>query len=78
MKLVDLVEYFKEGGSYADFCELHSLNINSEVVEVYMRMPLKTDNELAFFEVENTEGMSKIENKGLLFFNLFDFYFSYV
>lgn len=56
MKLLELVKYFKEGGSYEEFCQSQSLNIEAEVVEIYMEKPFSIDNDLAFFEIEKTEG----------------------
>lgn len=75
MKLVDLISYFRNGGSYEDFCDNYALNVDSEVVEIYMRTPLNLENELGFFEIEETEGMLDFEFNGLKFFNLFDFYY---
>ncbi|MEG1021959.1 MAG: hypothetical protein RSE50_10615 [Myroides sp.] len=75
MNLVELVRYFREGGNYQDFCELQFLDINSEVVEIYMRAPFELENELVFFEIEKTDGNLDFEFKGLMFSNLFDFYF---
>lgn len=75
MKLVELINYFRKGGNYKDFCNTHVLNIDSEVIEIYMRTPLKLENELDFFEIEQTEGMLDFELDGVKFYNLFDFYF---
>lgn len=75
MKLLNLVEYFKNGGSYEDFCQTQSLDTESEVVEIYMQEPLKIDNDLAFFEIEKTEGNIEYSNNGIKYSNLFDFYY---
>lgn len=75
MKLLELVNYFRSGGSYEEFCELQSLNKASEVVEIYMKQPLKIDNELAFFEIEKTEGNFEFSDSGTVYSNLFDFYY---
>ncbi|AJA69915.1 hypothetical protein HMPREF9714_01733 [Myroides odoratimimus CCUG 12901] len=50
MKLVDLVKYFRKGGTYQDFCKLYSLNVDSEVIEIYMETPFQIDNELFFLK----------------------------
>lgn len=75
MKLVELVAYFRNGGSYQDFCSSQSLDMTSEVIEVYMEKPLDLDNDLAFFEIEKTDGKSECIFKQILYFNLFDFYY---
>lgn len=75
MKLLELINYFRKGGNYESFCDEHFLNIDSEVIEIYMRTPFKLENELVFFEIEQTGGMSDIEFNGLMYSNLFDFYF---
>ncbi|MFP3591354.1 hypothetical protein [Chryseobacterium sp. SIMBA_038] len=75
MKLLELVNYFRSGGSYEEFCESHSLDQESEVVEIYMKQPLKIDNELAFFEIEKTEGNFEFSDNGTTYCNLFDFYY---
>lgn len=75
MKLVDLVHYFRNGGSYEEFCRSQSLELESEVIEVYMEMPFDLDNEIAFFEIEKTEGKVEYLFKETKYFNLFDFYY---
>jgi len=66
MKLIELINYFRKGGDYKNFCNTNSLNIDSEVIEIYMKPPLKLENELAFFEIEETDGMSDFELKVLM------------
>ncbi|CAM3147115.1 hypothetical protein DRF59_19970 [Chryseobacterium flavum] len=75
MKLLELVSYFRNGGSYEEFCQLQSLDQQSEVVEIYMKNPLKFDNDLKFFEIEKTEGIFEYESDGVIYSNLFDFYY---
>jgi hypothetical protein len=75
MKLLELVSYFRKGGIFEEFCQQHSLNFESEVVEIYMAKPFSIDNDLAFFEIENTEGKIEYVFNGENYFNLFDFYY---
>lgn len=75
MKLVELVNYFRKGGTYEEFCEQHSLNPEAEVVEIYMMKPFSMDNDLAFFEIEATEGKVEHTFNGEIYYNLFDFYY---
>jgi hypothetical protein len=75
MKLIELVNYFRNGGFFEEFCHSQSLDAESEVVEIYMGKPFKIDNELAFFEIEKTEGNIEYIHNGVKYFNLFDFYF---
>ncbi len=75
MKLIDLVNYFRNGGSLEKFCNERFLDKDSEVVEVYMSKPLTLQNELVFFEIEKTEGKIEYISNGITFFNLFDFYY---
>lgn len=75
MKLLELVKYFRKDGTYEEFCEKHSLNLESEVVEIYMKKPFSFDNDLAFFEIENTEGKIEYTFNNENFYNLFDFYY---
>lgn len=74
MKLVDLVKYFRKGGTYQDFCKQYSLNVDSEVIEIYMETPFQIDNELSFFEIEQTEGVLEFEVNNIVLSSLFDFY----
>ncbi|MDM1397603.1 hypothetical protein HX049_10480 [Myroides odoratimimus] len=74
MKLVDLVKYFRKGGTYQDFCKQYSLNFDSEVIEIYMETPFQIDNELSFFEIEQTEGVLEFEVNNIVLSSLFDFY----
>jgi hypothetical protein len=75
MKLVDLVEYFRNNGSYEEFCWSQSLEFDSEVIEVYMEGKFDLDKEIAFFEIEKTGGKVEYVFKGITYFNLFDFYY---
>lgn len=75
MKIIDLVNFFKNGGTFLEFCKLQSLNEDSEVIEIYMQKPLKLDSELSFFPIEETEGKVVFEKKGSVYHNLFDFYY---
>ncbi|WP_121966604.1 hypothetical protein [Myroides sp. N17-2] len=76
MKLIELMHYFREADSnYKDFCKIQSLNVESEVIEIYMRSPLRLENDLGFFDIEETGGTIDFEFEGIKFSNLFDFYF---
>ncbi|SFN92434.1 hypothetical protein SAMN05421594_4735 [Chryseobacterium oleae] len=75
MKLAELIQFFRNGGSYEEFCQTQSLDTKSEVVEIYMEQPLKIDNNLAFFEIEKTEGNIEYSYNGIKYSNLFDFYY---
>jgi hypothetical protein len=74
MKLVELVHHFRIGDSFEKFCKSNSLDLESEVVEVYMEQPFRLDNDLAFFEIEKTEGKVEYLTNGITYFNMFDFY----
>jgi hypothetical protein len=75
MKLIELVNYFRKEGIYEEFCQSQSLSLESEVVEIYMEKPFSIDNNLVFFEIENTEGKIEYTFNGVKYFNLFDFYY---
>ena len=75
MKLVNLIHFFRTGGSYEQFCRSQSLDLESEVVEVYMGNPLDLNSEIAFFEIEKTEGKVEYLFKEIKYVNLFDFYY---
>lgn len=75
MKLIELVAYFRKGGSFEGFCNEKSLDIEAEVVEIYMEKPFNLDNKLEFFEIEKTKGNIRYVSNGVVYFNLFDFYY---
>lgn len=75
MKLLELITYFRMGGSYESFCKKQSLDIESEVVEIYMEKPFDLDNDLSFFEIEKTDGKIEYGVNGIKYYNLFDFYY---
>ena len=75
MNLAALVSYFRKGGSYEDFCQAQALDAASEVVEFYMEKPLHVENELAFFEIEQTQGRIEYFFNGISYVNLFDFFY---
>lgn len=75
MKLVDLVSYFRRGGTFESFCREHALDIDSEVFEVYARKPVDLDSELGFFSIDEAEGRIEIQSEGMQYQNLFDFFY---
>ena len=75
MKLVELVSFFRRGGTFEKFCYEHQLDPESEVIEIYALVPLKIDSELAFFPIEETGGKITHFVGGHEYQNLFDFYY---
>ncbi|MDC8104708.1 hypothetical protein MTQ00_09165 [Chryseobacterium sp. B21-037] len=73
MNLQELINYFRKGGSYRDFCQEQSLDQTSEAIEVYMEQPLELNNNLAFFEIETTEGSLEFVKDGIRYYSLFGF-----
>jgi len=75
MNLIELVSYFRKGYSFENFCKEQSLNLESEVLELYMEKPFSINNEVSFFEIEKTEGRIEYEFKGITYHNLLDAYY---
>jgi hypothetical protein len=75
MKLVDLVSYFRQGGTFDDFCKAHKLNAESEVIEVYAQKPVSLESQLGFFPIEDTKGQVEYFSDGAKYQNLFDFFY---
>lgn len=75
MKLIELVNYFRKGGSFERFCQDKYLDLESEAIEIYVEKSFNLDNNLAFFEIEKTEGRFEYTFNGITYFNLFDFYY---
>ncbi|GAA0891752.1 hypothetical protein GCM10009122_14310 [Fulvivirga kasyanovii] len=75
MKLLELVSYFRNGGSFEDFCHSKSLDLESEVVEVYMEKPFDLNKDLVFFEIAKTNGNIEYMSNGVKYSTLFDFYY---
>jgi hypothetical protein len=75
MHLTDLVEYFRSGGAFEDFCAKHGLDRDAEVIEIFGVKPFDIDMDLAFFPVEETAGEIQHTANGVEYHNLFDFFF---
>jgi hypothetical protein len=76
MNLIDLISYFRRGGTFEDFCETHALDTDSEVIEIYALEPVGLDSPLGFFPIDVTEGRTEVVSGGAKYQNLFDmFYF---
>lgn len=75
MNLSELINYFRNGGTYKDFCHNQSLDQTSEAIEVYMEQPLELNNNLAFFEIETTEGSLEFVKDGIRYYSLFGFHY---
>ena len=75
MKLIDLITFFRQGGTFEGFCRAQGLDEDSEVIEIYAHEPVGLESELGFFPVEETEGQLEFQSKGLRYHNLFDFFY---
>lgn len=75
MNLIELISYFRNGGSYEEFYQSRSLSLESEVIEIYMEKPFDLENIISFFEIEKTEGKREYTSNNVKYFNLFDFYY---
>jgi len=75
MKIIELVNYFRNKGSFEEFCHSKSLNLSSEVIEIYMEKPFTLENDLKFFEIEDTEGRREYIVNNVKYYNLFDFFY---
>ena len=75
MKLIDLVAYFRRGGSFEDFCKKHALNAESEVIEIYAQIPASLESRLGFFPIEETGGQAEFLSNGVKYQTLFDFFY---
>jgi len=75
MKLVDLITYFRHGGTFEDFCREQSLNTEAEVVEIYAQKPVSLESQLGFFPIEETEGQAEFLSDGIEYQTLFDFFY---
>jgi len=75
MILEDLIKFFRNGKEFTAFCNEQSLDVDSEVIEVYMQKPFALEKEIFFFPIEETEGMVEYSHNGKVYYNLFDFYY---
>ncbi|GEP41702.1 hypothetical protein [Brevifollis gellanilyticus] len=75
MKLIDLITLFREGATFENFCNEQALNAESEVIEIYAQAPVSLEAQLAFFPIEETEGRTEFQSEGMLYRNLFDFFY---
>jgi hypothetical protein len=75
MKLIDLVIYFRHGGTFEGFCKTQGLNAESEVIEIYAQVPVGLESQLGFFPIEETEGKAEFSSDGVKYKTLFDFFY---
>jgi hypothetical protein len=75
MTLTDLINHFKEGGSYEAFCNMQRLNIDADTLEIYMPKPFGLNSKLEFFKGDVTAGKSPYDYNGAEFYKLFDFFY---
>ncbi len=75
MKLIDLVAYFRHGGTFEGFCREQELDAESEVIEIYAQVPVGLESQLRFFPIEETGGQVEVNFGGIKYENLFDFFF---
>jgi hypothetical protein len=75
MKLIDLVSYFRHGGTFEDLFKTQGLNAESEVIEIYAQVPVGLESQLGFFPIEETEGKAEFSSNGIKYKTLFDFFY---
>jgi len=75
MTLTELIHYFRSNGDQNKFFKIHSLDTESEVVEIYMQKPFNIENNIRLFEIEKTEAKIEFEVESVKYFNLTDFYY---
>jgi hypothetical protein len=75
MKLIDLIAFFRGGGTFENFCKEQALNAESEVIEIYAQEPVSLEAQLGFFSIEKTEGRIEFQSEGVQYHNLFDFFY---
>lgn len=75
MNLLQLVSYFRMGGSFEVFCQQQSLNIDSEAIDIFMEKPLGINKGLTFSELEKSDGKIELTKNGIEYYYLFDFHY---
>ena len=76
MRLIDLVTFFRQGGTLCDLCLSKGLRADSEVIEIYSQGLMCMEAELGFFPIEESKGRIEFEFQRLNYHYLFDvFYF---
>jgi hypothetical protein len=75
MKLIDLIAFFRQGGTLEAFCKAQKLEEVAEVLEIYAQEPVSLEAELGFFPIEKTDGQIEFESEGVHYHNLFDFFY---
>jgi len=75
MDLIDLIDLFRKGFEFENFCEQHSLDSESDAIEIFAKKPFGINSHLYFFEMEETNGMIEYEYEGQKLHNLFDFFY---
>ncbi len=75
MKLIELIGFFRNGGTYSKFCNENSLDAKSEVIEIYAELPLNTESHIRFLPIEESKGANKMKIEGIDCINLFDFFY---
>ena len=75
MKLIDLVAYFRNGGTFESFCKVNQLSAKSEVIEIYAQSPVSLESQLGFFPIEKTKGQAEFLSDGIKYQTLFDFFY---
>lgn len=75
MTITELIQHFRTNGNKEEFFNKNSLDIKSEVIEIYMRKPFNIENQISFFEIKKTKGNIEYEFDNIKYYNLIDFYY---
>jgi len=76
MTLIDLILFFRQGGTLDAFRKQQSLDRGAEAIEIFSRDIEDPKAELGFFSIEETRGRTEFVLNDIKYHNLFDlFYF---
>ncbi|MEP6612669.1 MAG: hypothetical protein ABJA76_12315 [Mucilaginibacter sp.] len=71
MNLINLIPYLKSSNGIAELYKLNNLNVESEVILIYVIELLTIDSEVVFFEIEETEDDVLYQKNGINYIQLF-------
>ena len=75
MNIIELVSFFRDSGTFYEFCQNESIDTNSETIEIFSRNPKDISAQIIFLPIEETEGKNILKIDNVTYYNLFDFFY---
>lgn len=75
MLLEELITYFRNNGDYEMFCKDNNIDVNTDVIQFYLKPPYNKSSVVKMVAVEDASDRIEVQIDGEKYLNAFSFYY---